>query len=421
MNMSQIEWMNNGEKSTFKLEYILATFSRGKFMLRISNVLNMKYQLLKIKRKLLLEYERRRRSILPVGKRKRNCSWETDRELCILKEVTCCHDQVCDSVDRFVSLFGTHIFAIVFCSFLNILLQVALFTHQILLDENEEDSTVYDLHLLKKLSNCIITIGTLVILTWICADTVDEAKKFTTACSRYINILPMLPDSKVDELVRASLKVLKQQAQSRIFHNFRSLLFANDADSIISALNIVNGIRELKDAMDRVNEWCIENQLVLDNDKTHCLIFETDRANRNYPESITYCNVEVLISETVKFLGVYIDSFMKYHSHVEEINNKLKSVIYALRVLRDQVDIAVLKTYIYIVFIHKNKHYFGRPSNINNTRRMHPFIFPIHSLSLTEKIPMYMGIKLFKSTSKHIEVVLSFIFRKVPLAFSCTA
>ncbi|KAK9875322.1 hypothetical protein WA026_007718, partial [Henosepilachna vigintioctopunctata] len=104
---------------------------------------------------------------------------------------------------------------------------------------------------------------------------------------------------------------------------------------IISALNIVNGIREFKDVMDRVNEWCIENQLVLKNDKTQCIIFKTDRANRNYPESITYFKAELPISETVKFCGVYIDSFMKYHSHVEEINNNLKSVIYALRVLID--------------------------------------------------------------------------------------
>lgn len=248
--------------------------------------------------------------------------------------------------------------------------------------------------------------------------------------------------------------------------SIKSLLFADDADIIISALNIFSGIREFEDTMNRVNEWCIENQLVINNDKTQCIIFKTERANRYYPKSITYRNTVVSISECVKFLGVHIDSFMKYHSHVEEVNKKLKSVIFALRILRDQVDVDVLKTvyyamfhsqlsygiifwgsssgahqimrtqksalrvifrlgfrescrgkfkqnniltiyglYIYkiLMFMHKHQHYFCSHLNVNNTRRIHPFNFPVHSLSLTEKGPAYMGIKLFNSLPVNIQ------------------
>ncbi|KAK9869175.1 hypothetical protein WA026_002924 [Henosepilachna vigintioctopunctata] len=179
------------------------------------NLFNIKYQLETNRRTLFVEMEKRRCSTLKMGTKRNWISVGSERVLRILKEVTCCHNEICDSVEQFNSLFGTHLFAIVFCSFFNLMLQAAILEKHLLysgvLEKYKNDNT----ELLRRFYFSIITVASLMLLAWICADTVEEGKKLKTTCLKYIKILPALPDSKIDKLTKECLINLKKQAESR--------------------------------------------------------------------------------------------------------------------------------------------------------------------------------------------------------------
>lgn len=82
-----------------------------------------------------------------------------------------------------------------------------------------------------------------------------------------------------------------------------------------------------------MSSWFSKNGLVLNNDKTQCVVFRTNHNKTDIPDYLQHLNSNIKISESCKILGVYIDSNLTWQGHIEKLCGRLSSVCYALRIL----------------------------------------------------------------------------------------
>lgn len=116
------------------------------------------------------------------------------------------------------------------------------------------------------------------------------------------------------------------------------LIFDKDYDSIkIKATNV----------MHKISDWSKQNLLMLNNDKTNCILFKHSRNKTEYPKEIDINNVNINFTESTKFLGVTIDVHMDWRYHVQALCGRLSSVCYSLKELKKIVNRNTLLTAYY--------------------------------------------------------------------------
>lgn len=81
------------------------------------------------------------------------------------------------------------------------------------------------------------------------------------------------------------------------------------------------------------------HELKLNAGKTECVIFHNSRSKTQLPSSVVLENTNVEIAGSTKFLGIHVDSELKWKNHVDQLNKKLNSSLYAINVLKKSVDI----------------------------------------------------------------------------------
>ena len=106
---------------------------------------------------------------------------------------------------------------------------------------------------------------------------------------------------------------------------------------------------ELKDnidkAMNDVEDWCKVNLLCLNSDKTKDIKFSL------FADSSSQDNVS-----SMNFLGITLDSSLNWEDHVDKVAFKVNKGIFAIRRLRDGVNLDVLKQ-VYFAMIHSHLSY----------------------------------------------------------------
>ena len=244
--------------------------------------------------------------------------------------------------------------------------------------------------------------------------------------------------------------------------------YADDTNLIIGSKKLNDVLIKSQIFFNLVTEWFNKNKLILNKEKTNVIIFSTKQSTVVRPEWIELGNLNIAISENAKFLGVYINENLDWSTHINSTVKKLNSICYCLRItgrymneetlritylanfesvlrygiifwgrqsLTQSVFVAqkravrvvknksylescrgefrnlgimtVYGIYIYecIMFFVKNKERF-EPQNINitNTRTLQ-VNYPAHRLTLTERCPHYMCLKLFNALPRHIKTI----------------
>lgn len=237
------------------------------------------------------------------------------------------------------------------------------------------------------------------------------------------------------------------------------ILYVDDTNILKLLKDLVKLVEELNSAFVDVKVWCSMNGLKLNAGKTECVIFHNSRSKTQLPSSVVLENTNVEIAGSTKFLGIHVDSELKWKNHVDQLNKKLNSSLYAINVLKKSVDIPTLRVvyfscfqsslsygivcwgnssfisslfvkqkmmirsifgmkyrqtcrgvfrahrihtlsglYIYncIKFLLQHKELFEKFKNNNlKTRQIDQYLYPIHSLTVTHNNAMYMCIKLY--------------------------
>lgn len=243
-------------------------------------------------------------------------------------------------------------------------------------------------------------------------------------------------------------------------HSWESVLYADDTNIMIRSHKISNLIYGAQNALTQTKKWCEQNSLQLNMTKTECVAFRTDRNNLLFPNSFECRGQTVMLENTTRFLGIHLDENLKWKEHSRILIKKLNSSIYSLRVLKFQIDANILRIiycsqieslltygiifwggsslidrifiaqkqalrvllglgfrescrghfkeaglmtlpgmYVYkcICFILDHPKFFEEFKNQNNTRRLYPYHYPLHSLTLSQKGVHFMCIKLLNS------------------------
>lgn len=104
-------------------------------------------------------------------------------------------------------------------------------------------------------------------------------------------------------------------------------------DTIVVGLIDKNDETEYRSTIDYVSRWCSENYLALNASKTREMIFDP-RKNQNMKNPIIINNTPVQVVDMYKYLGVNIQTDLKWNSHVEMQVNKVSKRMYHVYCLR---------------------------------------------------------------------------------------
>lgn len=221
----------------------------------------------------------------------------------------------------------------------------------------------------------------------------------------------------------------------------------------------------------KTKKWCDNNNLVINSAKTKLVIFNTNRSNKEKPAKINIDGKDIAVTNNTQFLGVIIDEYLKWTPQINKLSRKLNSICYGMKILNQYLDNKVQKTvyhanfesvmrygiifwgssyevesifiiqkrairtmlgmnfrqscrgifkcnniltvyalYLYecLMFLYRNQNLFAQniSSTSYNTRRQ-DLNYPKHRLSLTEKNPSYMCLRIFNKLPREIKEINS--------------
>ena len=113
---------------------------------------------------------------------------------------------------------------------------------------------------------------------------------------------------------------------------FHMLMYADDT-TLYCNLNGVNFEVTINNELSKISEWLSSNKLSLNIKKTKFMVFHTPQRRVNYPV-LKLNNVNIERVSQFNFLGVVINSTLKWDKHIAHISLKISratSVIFRLR------------------------------------------------------------------------------------------
>ncbi|KAK9881215.1 hypothetical protein WA026_015332 [Henosepilachna vigintioctopunctata] len=138
-----------------------------------------------------------------------NC-WDITRKLRDMKKLAISHDEVCNLVNDYNSLFGLNILASISSTILMLLFSI---TGHIMIDI-ERKSKMF--HMAQGFITILLNVVLPILLAHECATVVAEGKKLITTSLSYLNILSMKYKTYEDELILKFLSILCHQAEMRV-------------------------------------------------------------------------------------------------------------------------------------------------------------------------------------------------------------
>lgn len=144
----------------------------------------------------------------------------------------------------------------------------------------------------------------------------------------YINDLP---DSVVDD--SSSLVNFADDSNSLFWAETQELLFSRASENLKRAEN-----------------WFSGNKLLLNCEKSVFLYFRTVQSQDQVPESICLFSQNVELSNSVRFLGIYIDQHLRWDVQLQHVCKRLNSACFSIRVLKDYLLESTLLTVYYANF-----------------------------------------------------------------------
>ena len=100
-------------------------------------------------------------------------------------------------------------------------------------------------------------------------------------------------------------------------------LFADDACFLLNHSNLTTLNTELKLELTEVFKWCSANKLTINPNKCHCMIIPPSTKDFTLDFTLKIDNTIVPSNETVKYLGVIIDSKLSFAPHIKYLESKL--------------------------------------------------------------------------------------------------
>jgi len=99
-----------------------------------------------------------------------------------------------------------------------------------------------------------------------------------------------------------------------------------------------------------LNQWLCANRLSLNIDKTRLLLFHSKYNKKNYDINIKMKGIKLEPSQSVQYLGLYLDDNLSWDYHITQLSRKLSRANGVLSKLRHYVPISTLIQLYYSLF-----------------------------------------------------------------------
>jgi len=109
-----------------------------------------------------------------------------------------------------------------------------------------------------------------------------------------------------------------------------AILFADDTSIFVTSTNYIELNRKLNSILHHISKWFQTNQLVLNANKAYIIKF-TSFKELIYPLNIIHVDQTLAVAETIKFLGLLVDSHLPQTSQVSVLPKKLGSACFMMR------------------------------------------------------------------------------------------
>jgi len=128
------------------------------------------------------------------------------------------------------------------------------------------------------------------------------------------------------------------------------VLFADDTSMIVKSTEPWEFLHSIQRNIINADRWFKSNSLLLNMDKTHLLQFYT-KIGQIMDLEVCYENKQITTVNTIKFLGLIIDSTLSWKQHIDSIISKLNRACFAIRQVKPYMALEALKT-IYFSYFH---------------------------------------------------------------------
>lgn len=242
--------------------------------------------------------------------------------------------------------------------------------------------------------------------------------------------------------------------------------YADDTNILVGGRDILEITTNATKVFQDTNVWFQKNKLLLNKDKTNIVIFKTKLNKKERPDMVELDQNLLPTENNTKFLGIHIDEFLDWSHHIDYLSNKLNKICYSLRIItkylndvakrtlyfanfeatsrfgiifwgsnsklekifviqkrvlriiykmsylqscrgifRSKKILTIYALYIYetILFFYKNRDRFNTNTNHKYNTRTKDINYPIHRLTLSEKNPYYMCIRMFNKLNVRIK------------------
>jgi hypothetical protein len=138
------------------------------------------------------------------------------------------------------------------------------------------------------------------------------------------------------------------------FLNLKSkiTLFADDTTICFESINYLQVVETIQDDMATIEKWLIHNQLYLNWDKTHAILFDLE--SKTQTGDIIVGNNKIRFENNTKLLGVIIDQNLNFNDHIgmviKKVNTKLYILSRSLNLFTTEFKSIVFKLFIYSHF-----------------------------------------------------------------------
>ena len=110
----------------------------------------------------------------------------------------------------------------------------------------------------------------------------------------------------------------------------RTVLFADDTNIQIEAINAHILNEKVKEVMQQLSSWFYSSKLVINTDKTNAISFHAWQNKRNLNPEILFQDMNIRYKNETKVLGLYLTEDVKWHVHIKHVSNILNKNYYVI-------------------------------------------------------------------------------------------
>ena len=118
------------------------------------------------------------------------------------------------------------------------------------------------------------------------------------------------------------------------------ILFADDTSFIIANRDETEFNFKTNEILNEINKWFHSNLLTLNYDKTYFLQFLT-KTDNEINMQVPFGNRKIATAQSLKFLGLIIDTTLTWKHHIGELTSRLNKACYAIRSVKPFLSLDV--------------------------------------------------------------------------------